>query len=75
MRYRAEMDMRRKDGSSFPAEISVASISAQRTWVDGVISVIRDITRRTRDGRVVRRHTASGVSRRPQRRRRGDACP
>lgn len=55
-RYHTEFEMRRKNGSAFPAEITVAPISPEQTWTNGVISVIRDMTRRKRDEEVRRRN-------------------
>ncbi|MFP4012420.1 MAG: sensor histidine kinase [Spirochaetaceae bacterium] len=55
-RYHTETEMRRKDGSVFPVAVAVVPISPELKWIRGVISVIRDITRRKRDEEVRRRN-------------------
>ncbi|MFW6292914.1 MAG: PAS domain-containing protein [Spirochaetota bacterium] len=55
-RFTTEFPMRRRDGAAFPAEISVVAIKARDTWVSGVVSVIRDITRRRKDDELRRRN-------------------
>ncbi len=42
--FETEYRMRRRDGSTFPAEISVRSIHAPDSWREGVVSVIHDLS-------------------------------
>lgn len=54
--FYAEQRMRRKNGSTFPAEITTTPIVPEESWLAGVISVVRDVTRKKRDDEARRRN-------------------
>ena len=56
--YRNEWPMRRRNGDAFWAEITVSSISAEKGWREGVVSVIRDVSARKETEERLRRLTA-----------------
>jgi hypothetical protein len=47
---------RRNDGSTVPAEITVTPIYARESWLSGVVSVIRDVSRKKKHDEVRRRN-------------------
>ncbi|MFP4562340.1 MAG: PAS domain S-box protein, partial [Spirochaetia bacterium] len=42
--YRTEYPLKKKDGSEFQAEITTTPIEPDGTWLEGVISIIKDVT-------------------------------
>lgn len=54
----AEYNLLRRDGTRFPAEISVASVPGSEGRPAGFIAIVRDITRRKEDEEALRRINA-----------------
>lgn len=54
--FETEWQFRRRDGSVFPAEITVTPISEERSWLAGVVSVIRDVSEKKRQEHSRRRN-------------------
>lgn len=54
--FRTEYRMRRKNGSVFPAEIVTTPIVPEESWLSGVVSVVRDVTRKKKDDEARRRN-------------------
>jgi PAS domain S-box-containing protein len=53
-RFETELEMRRKDGSTFDAHVLVSSLDQNEGWRGGVVSVIHDVTDRQRIERRLR---------------------
>ena len=54
--FKTHYQMRRSSGECFPAEITVSAISRSGTWLDGVVSVVRDLSRQRREEELRRRN-------------------
>lgn len=52
--FRREYRMRRKDGETFPADITVSLLHPERGLEGGVVSVVRDISERVQHAREMR---------------------
>ena len=54
--FKTHYQMRRSSGERFPAEITVSAISRSGTWLDGVVSVVRDLSHQRREEELHRRN-------------------